>query len=314
MRLLSTNDDGSFSLTSFTRNNIPSYAILSHTWGADNQELTFQDITNGSGRNKAGYRKIQFCGDQAKKDGLQYFWVDSCCIDKTSSAELQEAINSMFRWYQDAAKCYVYLSDVLTREHPQSSELLWEPAFRRSRWFTRGWTLQELLAPRSVEFFSRDSQRLGSKDSLQQQIHEITGVAVKALQGHLSQFSDNERRIWAAKRETTIEEDQVYCLLGIFDVYLPLIYGEGKKNASRRLQDEIDKRRLQDENDKRSGGTQGYSTAQVEKAKEILKRLNVSPYQDQKDRNPDRVPGTCEWFVSHKLFLDWQESKSARML
>ena len=122
------------------------------------------------------------------------------------------------------------------------SGLSWEPAFRQSRWFTRGWTLQELLAPQSVEFFSRDGKLLGNKGSLEQQIHEITGIAVKALQGQLSQIGDDERRMWAAKRETTIEEDQVYCLLGIFDVYLPLIYGEGKKHAFRRLQDEIDRR------------------------------------------------------------------------
>jgi hypothetical protein len=158
----------------------------------------------------------------------------------------------MYRWYQNAAKCYVYLSDVSTGEDSGSSDLLWEPAFRKSRWFTRGWTLQELLAPRSVEFFSQDGERLGNKSSLEEPIHEITGIAVKALQGHLSQFSDDERRIWAAERETTIEEDQVYCLLGILGVYLPLIYGEGKDHAFRRLQDEIDKR---------SGETRGNSTA-----------------------------------------------------
>jgi hypothetical protein len=243
MRLLSSNADSSFRLTRFAGNNIPSYAILSHTWEADDQEITFHDLMNHLGCSKKGYRKIQFCGEQAKRDGLQYFWVDSCCIDKSSSAELQEAINSMFRWYRDAAKCYVYLSDVSTGKHSRSSERLWEVAFRQSRWFTRGWTLQELLAPQSVEFFSRDGKRLGDKDSLEQQIHEVTGIAVQVLQGGpLSQFSDDERRSWAAKRETSIEEDQVYCLLGIFDVYLPLIYGEGKKNAFRRLQDEIDRR------------------------------------------------------------------------
>jgi hypothetical protein len=242
MRLLSTNADGSFSLSSFAGNNIPSYAILSHTWGAEDQEVTLHDLLNNLGSSKTGYGKIQFCGEQAKRDGLQYFWVDTCCIDKSSSAELQAAINSMFRWYHNAAKCYVYLSDVSTGKHSRSSELLWEPAFRQSRWFTRGWTLQELLAPRSVEFFSRDGKRLGNKDTLEQQIHEITGIAVEALQGHLSQFSEDERRMWAGKRETTIEEDQVYCLLGIFDVFLPLIYGEGKKHALRRLQDEIDRR------------------------------------------------------------------------
>jgi hypothetical protein len=242
MRLLSTNPDGSFSPTRFTDHNIPSYAIFSHTWEADDQELTFQDVMNGFGRNKAGYRKIQFCGDQAKKDGLQYFWVDCCCIDKSDPMELQTSINCMFRWYQNAAKCYVYLLDVSTKKHSRSSELLWEPAFRQSRWFTRGWTLQELLAPRSVEFFSRDGRRLGNRDSLKQQIFEISRIPIEALEGNLSGFSEKERKSWASRRETTIEEDQVYCLLGIFGVFLPLIYGEGKDHAFRRLQEEIDKR------------------------------------------------------------------------
>jgi hypothetical protein len=239
MWLLSKNAHGGFSVNRFVGNDIPRYAILSHTWEQDNQEVTFQDICNATGSSKYGYKKIQFCEQQAQKDGLQYFWIDSCCIDKSNSVELQEAINSMFRWYRDAVKCYVYLSDVSTSEH--FSKLLWEPTFRQSRWFTRGWTLQELLAPRSVEFFSRDGERLGNKESLELEIHEITGIAVKALQGHLFQFSNNERRIWAENRKTTIEEDQVYCLLGIFGIYLPLIYGEGKEHAFRRLQDEIDK-------------------------------------------------------------------------
>jgi Heterokaryon incompatibility protein (HET) len=241
MWLLSPNDDGSFRRTRFA-NNIPSYAILSHTWEADNQELTFQDVTSGSGRNKAGYRKILFCGDQAKKDGMQYFWVDSCCIDKSDAIELQTSINSMFRFYQNAAKCYVYLSDISTGKHSRSSEPLWELAFRQSRWFTRGWTLQELLAPRLVEFFSRDGQLLGTKNSLKQQIFEISRIPIKALEGNLSEFSVRERTSWASRRETAIEEDQVYCLLGIFGVFLPLNYGEGKDYAFRRLHDEIDKR------------------------------------------------------------------------
>ena len=305
MQLLSTNADGSFSLSRFMGNSNPSYAILSHTWEADDQEVIYQDLINRLGSSKNGYRKIQFCAEQAKRDGLRYFWIDSCCIDKSNSVELQTAINSMFRWYQNAAKCYVYLSDVAVGKDSAPSDQLWEPAFRKSRWFTRGWTLQELLAPRSVEFFSQEGKRLGNKDSLEQQIHDITGVEVMALRGHISQFSNDERRKWASKRETTIEEDQVYCLLGIFDVYLPLIYGEGKEHAFRRLQDEIARR---------SGNTHGNSTAHSEKAKEILKRLNVSPYRDRKNRNPDQVPGTCGWFVSHKLFLDWQGSKSSRML
>jgi len=149
----------------------------------------------------------------------------------------------MFRWYKKAARCYVYLSDVSTGKHSRSSELLWEPAFKRSRWFTRGWTLQELLAPQSVEFFSRDGIPLGNKSFLEQQIHGITGIPVEALRGgDLSHFSVDERKTWAANRKTTFEEDQVYCLLGIFDVFLVPNYGEGKGYAFLRLQDEIDRR------------------------------------------------------------------------
>lgn len=124
MRLLNSNADGSFSLTSFIGNEVPNYAILSHTWEADEQEVTFQDMTNNLGTSKEGYRKIKFCSEQAERDGLRFFWIDSCCIDKSNSTELQTAINSMFRWYRDATKCYVYLSDVSTGEHSQSSELL----------------------------------------------------------------------------------------------------------------------------------------------------------------------------------------------
>ena len=243
MHLLKINGDSNFSLTRFIGREIPPYAILSHTWETDHQELTFQDMVRGVGRSKAGYRKIQFCAERAEKDNFQYFWVDSCCIDKSSSAELSEAINSMFRWYKSAAKCYVYLSDVSISDSDQcdrDARRSWESAFRQSRWFTRGWTLQELLAAPLVEFFSREGQRLGDKMSLELDIHEVSGIAITALQGApLSQFSVTERMLWAANRETTIEEDRAYCLLGIFDVHLPQIYGEGAENAFRRLRKEI---------------------------------------------------------------------------
>jgi hypothetical protein len=244
MRLLEWRSDGNgFSLTQDFILEVPPYAILSHTWGTDAEEVTFEDLMNGTGTEKAGYAKIRFCGDQAATDRLQYFWVDTCCIDKSSSAELTEAINSMFRWYQNAAKCYVYLSDVPALGHSanQASMITWEPAFRDSRWFTRGWTLQELIAPASIEFFSIGRSRLGDKTSLERQIHEVTGIAIKALRGDaLSDFSVVERMSWAAKRKTTRTEDKAYSLLGISDVSMPLIYGEGDK-AFTRLRDEIDK-------------------------------------------------------------------------
>jgi len=187
-------------------------AILSHTWGADDEEVTFIDLAEGAGKNKTGYGKIQFCGEQAASDDLRYFWMDTCCIDKSNNTELSEAITSMFRWYRDAAKCYVYLSDVSigsSSENDQFSQSKWESAFRESRWFTRGWTLQELIAPASVEFFSREGERLGDKKSLERQIHEITEIPVQALQGSsLSDFSVKERMTWAEKRKTKRKEDK----------------------------------------------------------------------------------------------------------
>jgi hypothetical protein len=243
MRLLKFKGDGEFSLIEFIGDKIPRYAILSHTWGTDGEEVTFKDLMKGTGKSKAGYQKIRFCGEQAATDRLQYFWVDTCCIDKSSSAELSEAINSMFRWYHDASKCYVYLSDVSIRaaiKNDQISQWAWEPAFQKSRWFTRGWTLQELIAPASVEFFSVEGERLGDKKSLERQIHEITGITAQALQrGPLPYFSVNERMSWAAKRKTKREEDAAYSLLGIFDIHMPLIYGEGQKKALARLYKEI---------------------------------------------------------------------------
>jgi hypothetical protein len=170
MRLLEYNNNGESSLTKDFVGKIPDYAILSHTWGADTEEVTYRDLIDGAGKKKVGYKKIRFCGQQARHDGLQYFWVDTCCIDKSNNAELPEAINSMFRWYCDAARCYVYTSDVSITGLPQNSDqpvLSWEPSFRASRWFTRGWTLQELLAPASVEFFTQEGVRLGDKRSLQ---------------------------------------------------------------------------------------------------------------------------------------------------
>lgn len=242
MRLLKFDSRGELSLTNdLSKDATPCYAILSHTWGPECDEVTFKDLENGTGKRKeAGYNKIRFCGEQAQKDGLQYFWVDTCCIDKSSSSELQESITSMFRWYRDAVKCYVYLPDVtLRKRNNDETERPWEPAFRRSRWFTRGWTLQELLAPTSVQFFSREEELLGDKRTLEQQIHEITRIPVAALRGtSLSQFGVDERLRWTENRKTQKEEDKAYCLLGIFNVFMPLIYGEGE-NAFVRLRAEI---------------------------------------------------------------------------
>ncbi|KAF2452242.1 P-loop containing nucleoside triphosphate hydrolase protein, partial [Lineolata rhizophorae] len=212
------------------------------------EEVTFQDMeanadtskTTSKTVSKAGWKKIQFCADQAAADGLQYFWIDTCCIDKRNAVELDAAINSMFRWYQNAARCYVYLSDVSKSDNGADDERAWKEAFKSSRWFTRGWTLQELIAPRLVDFFSLEGQRLGSKLTLETEIHEITGIAKNALRGDaLSNFSIKERRSWAERRNTTIEEDGAYCLIGIFDVSMVPNYGERRDQAFRRLEEEI---------------------------------------------------------------------------
>ncbi|KAF1829888.1 HET-domain-containing protein [Decorospora gaudefroyi] len=241
MRLLYFDSSRRLTSADFSRKPIPPYAILSHTWGDD--EFLFEDLVNGTGESKAGYKKIRFCGEQTARDSLQYFWLDTCCIDKWKISELSHAINSMFRWYKNAAKCYAFLSDVSTSPtDAQRHQSTWEASFRKSRWFTRGWTLQELLAPALIDFFSLEGQRIGDKASLEQQICEITRIPATALRGDaLDEFSIPERMAWMAGRQTKEEEDMAYSLIGIFDVSMEFRYGEGKERALNRLQEEMGK-------------------------------------------------------------------------
>lgn len=244
MRLLYLDDtDDRIKLTGDLLSAIPPYTILSHTWLDDAEELTFQDLLAGTGTQKAGYQKLVFTAEQTQKDGLNYFWVDTCCIDKTSSAVLSEAINSMFRYYQKAVKCYVYLQDVsvdLSIVDKAEQERGWKEAFQESRWFTRGWTLQELLAPSVVEFFSKEGIRLCDRVQMEKDISRVTGISVGALRGDpLSSFTVEERMVWAERRTTKREEDMAYSLLGVFDVNFAPVYGEGRKRAFRRLRREI---------------------------------------------------------------------------
>lgn len=239
MRLLERRGDGRFQFTEYQIHLAPPFAVLSHTWGRE--EISHTDIVTGSGYDKAGYKKINFCAEQAVKDGLRHFWIDTCCLDKSSSAELQEAIGSMFQWYQSAKRCYVYLSDVSTRDFPGSSSLpqqKWMDDFPRSRWFTRGWTLLELLAPKDITFFSKEGDQLGSKISLMDQIQHTTRIPMPALQGvPLAQFSLDERYSWLEGRDTTRPEDKAYCMIGVFGVVMQIMYGEGRASSFRRLDD-----------------------------------------------------------------------------
>jgi hypothetical protein len=241
---LKLNEDGELSLIQFVGDEIPEYAILSHTWGADGEEVTFEDLLNGTGKDKTGYEKIRHCAKQADLDGLKYSWVDTCCIQKSSSSELSEAINSMFQWYNEAKICYAYLSDVVLATGDSPEELLatgMDDFLKNSRWFTRGWTLQELLAPKLVIFFDSNWRKIGDKTIWCDVISSITGIE-KAILLDSSNIDDelySKRIHWAAKRKTSRPEDIIYCLMGLFRVHLPLIYGEGAGSAFTRLQHEL---------------------------------------------------------------------------
>jgi Heterokaryon incompatibility protein (HET) len=234
------------SLESFYGDAIPAYAILSHTWGEG--EVSFQEFTQVSESmrdgitSNPGYRKIIATCAQALGDGYSYAWVDTCCIDKTSSAELIEAINSMFGWYRQSEVCYVYLSDF---ELVNGDREQFYAEFGRCRWFTRGWCLQELLAPRQLRFFNKKWQDIGEKSLLALLISEITGIPGSVLsvppKKDIQEFPIAARISWIGKRQTTRIEDMSYSLLGILNVNMPMLYGEGSK-AFLRLQEEIIKK------------------------------------------------------------------------
>lgn len=312
MRLLRHASNGGFELVTFNEAP-PPYATLSHTW-TDGQEVSYQELTTGCGKQKPGYAKIRFCGKKAAEDGLQYFWVDTCCIDKSSSAELSESINSMYRWYHKAEVCYAYIDDwphkvdwadlvsIVPNESVENPRdlrrardfakdqylkryfldsvqlsgsrskpalgqraardaLLWDnnknlhrpialhsrpsqTLSRPLRWFNRGWTLQELLAPRKMKIFDGNGDLKGTKSdsSVVKHLSRITGIAQDVLldgsDEKLRATCLGQRMSWAAHRSTTRQEDIAYCLLGIFEINMPLIYGEGTK-AFMRLQEAI---------------------------------------------------------------------------
>jgi hypothetical protein len=234
----------------FIGSNTPKYAILSHTW--EEEEVTFHELDRHHPGNldlpeprlrqliydttPKGYHKIWETCFKAREHGFQYAWIDTCCINKDSSAELTESINSMFRWYQNAEECYVFLSDLPSATPVEE----WLP---NCKWFTRGWTLQELIAPQKVLFHNQGWKYVGSKTMFCDMISEITNIDKEVLRGTTPAwgFPTATRMSWAAHRQTSRVEDIAYCLLGIFQVNLPMIYGEGA-NAFFRLQEEIVRR------------------------------------------------------------------------
>ncbi|KXX81004.1 Vegetative incompatibility protein HET-E-1 [Madurella mycetomatis] len=231
------------------------YAILSHRW--EDEEILFEDVSVRDGiyeeaKHKLGYIKLEGACSQAQRDGFEYLWCDTCCIDKSSSAELSEAINSMYRYYQQAAICYAYLAGL-----PEDTDAQTDVEFANHEWFTRGWTLQELIAPKEVLFFTErrriggpelpkkssrtgDWTLLGRKSDLCTRLSSITGIDTNVLRGsqEIRSISIAKRMSWAAKRVTTRIEDCAYCLLGLFGINMPMLYGENEK-AFIRLQEEI---------------------------------------------------------------------------
>ncbi|KIK16069.1 hypothetical protein PISMIDRAFT_16078 [Pisolithus microcarpus 441] len=220
------------------------YAILSHRW-LDGDEVNYLEITELAKmenrdriRERSGYRKIVKSCQQAENDGLKWLWVDTCCIDKRSSSELSETLNSMFRWYENSNKCYAYLHDAdvfpTAPNETSAGSGCWP------EWFSRGWTLQELIAPMALQFFNKDWQAIGNKRDLATTLEKITRVPFGVLVDGLASYRPSVAQVmsWAADRRTTRVEDRAYSLMGLLNVNMPMLYGEGKK-AFLRLQQEI---------------------------------------------------------------------------
>ena len=254
MRLLHTK---TFELKNFFDSSLPEYAILSHRWGSEDEEVSYKQFRKGSvPPDLPGLLKIQAFCRLADRRGFQWAWVDTCCIDKRSSAELSEAINSMYRWYKRSTLCFVHLADVELSDDElslklQSEKKFWQAPdgwaslrdrFNKSTWFERGWTLQELIAPKHIVFYDSHWNEIGPLKQFYEDVSKVTGIDAYYLTPD-SKYpkwpSVAARMSWASRRHTSREEDIAYCLLGIFDINMPLLYGEGAEKAFIRLQIEI---------------------------------------------------------------------------
>ncbi|PPJ60847.1 hypothetical protein CBER1_07233 [Cercospora berteroae] len=260
MRLLHTETR---QLREFLDGNPPNeYFTLSHRWTGD--EISYKEYCKGTKVDSPGYKKVEDCCKFLQaKHGSSWVWIDTICIDKRSSAELSEAINSMWEWYWGAKTCYAYLADVDISpgsEHENVCDESYmkelESQLRNSEWFCRGWTLQELLAPRRVQILNQNWQILGHKEAqdgldflrvgargpnLNVVLSGITAIGEQYLEDRWTiqnRASIACRMSWASRRKTTKREDQAYCLLGIFNINMPLLYGE-REGAFRRLQEEL---------------------------------------------------------------------------
>lgn len=212
------------------------YAILSHAWRVGETHY-FEEIGTERVRTQPGYEKVEMCCELARQDGLDYVWIDICCANANTSAGQTETTTSAYTWFQQAQVCYTYLDDVDSSEDPREGH----STFRRSRWFKRTWTIQELLAPKHVFFFAKDWTMIGTKAGLSSIISGITGIHEDALKypERIPCFSIATRMSWAKGRTSTREEDKVYALMGLFGVNLPILYGEGETRTFLKLQNKI---------------------------------------------------------------------------
>ncbi|KAK1755848.1 heterokaryon incompatibility protein-domain-containing protein [Echria macrotheca] len=243
----------------------PPYAVLSHTWGRDEDELSFDDARDGRWDKAGSKAKFDGCAAQALKDGLVYIWIDTCCIDKTNSVELNEAINSMFRWYEEARVCYVYLAEFSTGDGFRNTSSVNLPP---TSWFRRGWTLQELLAPRELRFYDQSWNLLGDRRTVAKPVSTLTGIPLPFLAKYkqLKDASVAQRMSWASTRVTKREEDLAYCLIGIFGISMAMNYGERLTKAFDRLQRKI-MEEIEDDSILAWGfGSNGISRASAETA------------------------------------------------
>lgn len=213
------------------------YAILSHTWGQDEVSFAQMARLRHPTTSKAGFKKIKSFCDIARRHGYEHVWVDTCCIDKRNSAELSEAINSMYRYYREADECYIYLIDV----QPTSDRIELLARINNSEWNSRGWTLQELLASNKRRFLACDWSGIADHKDLIETISARTRIDQRVLEDRrlVPTVCLAERMSWVSRRQTRRPEDLAYCLLGIFNISIPILYGEGLDKAFRRLQMEI---------------------------------------------------------------------------
>ncbi|KAK3641344.1 hypothetical protein LTR56_011372 [Elasticomyces elasticus] len=298
MRLLNVDN---LDFKEFRDEDAPPYVAASHRWLNDG-ETTYQDAKHR--RSSAGYQKVEAFAKYIRKElaPIRWLWIDTACINKESAAELSEAINSMFEWYRGAQICLAYLADVNSVSTIASSV-----------WWKRGWTLQELLAPRLVLFVTKEWHVIGHKgcstcgecqpilgSNLEKSISGITRIPEPVLHDHQAShtLSVHEKLKWMEGRETSRPEDMSYALFGILDVTLPVIYGERYKGARERLLAAIRER-------------ENVAAREAEYHRTIADWLAPSdPWTNHQSARQRHEPDTGAWLLHHKQYLAWKSGAS----